>query len=127
MVYRHIWMRTNLLQAWVVWRLHTQNQALLVSSSACLDDVQVGSAGTSDVDRHRSHESGPGKILNLLGHGCGEDDGLALQGMQDGGRQIRKSSSSLSLFLSSCLRFEVGEYGLDVFVKAHVQHPALTH
>lgn len=46
--------------------------------SRYLDDIQAGGPGTPHVDRDRLYQGTFGKVLNLLGHGGTEEEGLSL-------------------------------------------------
>ena len=74
------------------------NLGLRVDELDDLDDVHGGGAGPTHVAGDRAHQGGPGKVLDLLGHGGREQEGLALS-------------------------LEVGEDGSHVLFEAHVDHP----
>ena len=74
-----------------------------VRTTDLLDDVHGGCPGSAHIHQDWLDKGGAGKVLNLLGHGGGEEKGLPLPR-------------------------EVGEDGPHVLLETHVNHPvSLVH
>ena len=74
-----------------------------VRTTDLLDDVHGGCPGSAHIHQDWLDKGGAGKVLDLLGHGGGEEEGLPLPR-------------------------EVGEDGPHVLLETHVNHPvSLVH
>ena len=81
---------------------------LLLDVLHLLDDVQAGSASTTHIHCHRVDKGTPGKALDLLWHGCTEQQGLPLaliEGWKGREGEGRGGEGRVLMILTYCHRW----------------------